>query len=234
MADPLRSVRTCPLNSWASSHRRGRRGCSSPSSTIWSSSCRPPRQPNQPSWQRKGRAGRDGRRALFLGCRRRPVLGADRGSRRAASQARRHERLSRSRSPRTSTCGCWPRRHGAARTSSPRCCASGSTATTPETSACLYLLADPATAGEPGGDRSGRASRSRDRRRGPRRLRRHQRPDRAVPQRSRSAPARAVDVYVPLHAGCAGHLRLAARAGSAVVQIGGDDLAKLVGIVTSR
>jgi glycosyltransferase involved in cell wall biosynthesis len=106
--------------------------------------------------------------------------------------------------------------------------------TTPETSACLYLLADPATAGDPekieafvvaaaataGVELDGCADINV--------LIEPFRSDRD--QRLHHS----VDAYVPLHPGCAGHLRLAAEAGSAVVRAGGDDLAKLVGMVAAQ
>ncbi|HEX3802954.1 MAG TPA: glycosyltransferase [Solirubrobacteraceae bacterium] len=107
-------------------------------------------------------------------------------------------------------------------------------ATTPATSACLYLLADPATAGEPeqieafviaaaenaGVELDGCADINV--------LIEPFRSDRD--QRLNHS----VDAYAPLHPGCAGHLRLAVKTGSAIVQIGGDDLAKLVGMVAIR
>ena len=65
------------------------------------------------------------------------------------------------------------------------------------------------------------------------RLRRH----RAARARSRPATTTgalhaAVDAYVPLHAACAGHVRLAAAAGSAVVELG--DLAAFMARVPAR
>lgn len=101
-------------------------------------------------------------------------------------------------------------------------------ATTPETSACLYLLADPAVDGEPeaierrvlaaceasGADLDAAA-------------------DVAVllepvtAERDARLHA-ATDVYVPLHRACAGHERLARATGSRVVALDGSALAEAV------
>ena len=99
--------------------------------------------------------------------------------------------------------------------------------TTRTTSACLYLLADPAIDGAPESLES-------------RVLTAAAKSDadlddcadinllmeRATPTRDRGLHA-AVDVYVPLHAACSGHAAMAAAAGSAVVAP--DDLGDLVG-----
>ena len=109
-------------------------------------------------------------------------------------------------------------------------------ATTRSTSACLYLLADPTAAGTPeelerhvlDAARTGRADL-----------------DTCADINVLMEPARAdrdarlhaaVDVYVPLHAACAGHERLARRAGNAVVEPQVDMLAGVIAahIPTSR
>jgi glycosyltransferase involved in cell wall biosynthesis len=103
-----------------------------------------------------------------------------------------------------------------------------SDATNPQTSACLYLLADPETAGSPeqiearvlaaaqqGGADLGDCADINvliEQFRSDRDERLH----------------RSVGAYVPLHAGCGGHIRLAALAGTAVLTLDGDDLAALL------
>ncbi len=103
-----------------------------------------------------------------------------------------------------------------------------SSATGPETSACLYLLADPSVDGDPavleaavldaarafGADLESCAD-----------VNVLMEPIRG--QRDRSLHA-AVDAYVPLHPGCDGHLRLARGAGNAVLAPGNGDLARLI------
>jgi glycosyltransferase involved in cell wall biosynthesis len=104
-----------------------------------------------------------------------------------------------------------------------------SSGTSPETSACLYLLADPATAGSPeeiethvlaaaeqgGADLEDCADIN------------------VLIEQFRSDRDerlhRTVSAYVPLHAGCGGHIRLARLAGTAVLQLDGEDLPAALG-----
>ena len=103
-------------------------------------------------------------------------------------------------------------------------------ATNRETSACLYLLADPGVDGNPedlearvlsaaaaaGVDIDGGADINV--------LMEPAQPDRDLRLHA------AVDAYVPLHAACAGHRRLAREAGSAVIPLGAGELAaRLIG-----
>ena len=111
-------------------------------------------------------------------------------------------------------------------------------ATTSETSACLYLLADPAVAGEP------------------------ERIEAQILAAAEQAGANledcadinvliepfrsdrderlhaAVDAYVPLHAGCDGHIRMGRRVGNGLVELDSGQLAALVNqapqVVTAR
>ncbi len=101
-------------------------------------------------------------------------------------------------------------------------------ATTPQTSACLYLLADPAADGEPpelearvlaavaaaGVDLDAAAD-----------INVLMQP--SLPDRDTRLHA-AIDVYVPLHPGCGGHQRLAGEAGAAVSGLGDGSLARLL------
>jgi hypothetical protein len=99
------------------------------------------------------------------------------------------------------------------------------TATTRDTSACLYLLADPRVDGAPedlearilsaasaaGVDIDGGAD-----------INVLMEP--ALAERDVRLHA-AVDVYVPLHPACSGHARLAREAGNAVLELGSGELA---------
>ncbi|HTW13124.1 MAG TPA: glycosyltransferase, partial [Solirubrobacteraceae bacterium] len=101
-------------------------------------------------------------------------------------------------------------------------------ATTPQTSACLYLLADPAVAGEPAeieahvvqaAQRGG--------------LNLESCADINVLMEAFRADRDqrlqlAVDAYVPLHAACAGQRRYAARAGTRVIEPGAGEVAALL------
>jgi hypothetical protein len=109
-----------------------------------------------------------------------------------------------------------------------------SAATTRETSACLYLLADPRVDGEPGElearvlgaaaaagveiDSGGDIS---------------VQMEPFQPSRDPRLHA-AVDAYVPLHAACAGQERMAREAGNAVVRLGTGALAELVATAPER
>jgi glycosyltransferase involved in cell wall biosynthesis len=104
-----------------------------------------------------------------------------------------------------------------------------SAATVPATSACLYLLADPAVDGAPedlesvvlaaaaasGADLEDCGDINV--------LMEPMRPDRDPRLHA------TVDAFVPLHRACAGHLRFAAAAGNAVVELGSGELRELVG-----
>ena len=103
-----------------------------------------------------------------------------------------------------------------------------SLATGPETSACLYLLADPAVDGDPPAleaavlDAAGAIRMDLERCADINVL---IEPIRSGRDRSLHA---AVDAYVPLHRGCDGHLRLARDAGNAVLEPGSGELARLI------
>jgi hypothetical protein len=100
--------------------------------------------------------------------------------------------------------------------------------TTPRTDACLYLLADPATAGE--SDQieahvmaaAERAGVNLDGCADIEILIEPFRDDRD------ELLHRAMDLYVPTHPGCAGHVRLANRAGKRVLQVDATELTTLL------
>jgi len=101
-----------------------------------------------------------------------------------------------------------------------------SSATTPASSACLYLLADPQVDGPPDELESrvlaaaAAAGADLDAGADVNVLMEPSRPD-----RDRRLHA-AVDAYVPLHRACAGHQRIAREAGSAVIALGGAELSE--------
>ena len=103
--------------------------------------------------------------------------------------------------------------------------------TTPSTSACLYLLADPAIDGDPAQleafvlDAAARAGADLD---GCADINVLMEPMRADRDRRLHAT---VDAFVPLHRGSAGHIRLAQRAGDALIEPGRNELAALLGAV---
>ena len=101
-------------------------------------------------------------------------------------------------------------------------------ATTRETSACLYLLADPDTAGTPEEierrvlDAAAAGGADLDACADINVLIEPVRADRD------ERLHRSIDAYVPLHAACAGHVRLAAAAGNSVLPLGAGELAVLL------
>jgi glycosyltransferase involved in cell wall biosynthesis len=107
-------------------------------------------------------------------------------------------------------------------------------ATTPQSDACLYLLADPSTAGDAEQIEAhvlAAAERAE--------LNLEACADVEIliepfrPDRDRLLHA-AVDAYVPLHRGCEGHARLARHAGNQVLVVGSGDLARLLGAAATR